>query len=287
MAKLKRKIKKYQRKLKKNKAVYFEIIIFLLILIIVFSLTIYSLNDVRYNVIFDSTGGTTITSKKIKSNNLVKEPLPPTREGYLFLGWYLNDELYDFNLKVTDDLKLEAKWELIEMGEIEVLELNVIDFKVGINKQLELPLTIIPTYIENEKIYWESSNPDIIEVDSKGVITTKKYGKATITASTSNGLVDQVNIIVSKNIIDVDSVNFVKNEITISVNDKIALEYMIEPVNSTNKNVVWESDNNEVIEIDNNGTMRAKNLGSAMVTVKTVDGEKKAICQVNVVDEDK
>ena len=36
------------------------------------------------------------------------------REGYKFLGWYLNDELFDFNTPVTEDITLVAKWEVIQ-----------------------------------------------------------------------------------------------------------------------------------------------------------------------------
>ena len=38
----------------------------------------------------------------------------PKKEKYKFLGWYLDDEIYDFSLPVDEDIKLVAKFEKIE-----------------------------------------------------------------------------------------------------------------------------------------------------------------------------
>ena len=38
------------------------------------------------------------------------EPDVPSREGYQFTGWYLDDTKYDFNAAVTGDMTLTAKW---------------------------------------------------------------------------------------------------------------------------------------------------------------------------------
>lgn len=35
----------------------------------------------------------------------------PSRDGYRFVGWYYNDEPFDFNTKVTSNITLVAKWE--------------------------------------------------------------------------------------------------------------------------------------------------------------------------------
>ena len=44
----------------------------------------------------------------------LNKPADPVREGYVFLGWYLNNELYDFDSPVFSDLDLEAKFEEIK-----------------------------------------------------------------------------------------------------------------------------------------------------------------------------
>lgn len=47
------------------------------------------------------------------ASNYATEPTAPTREGYTFKYWYLDDEStkYNFATPVTDDITLNAKWE--------------------------------------------------------------------------------------------------------------------------------------------------------------------------------
>ncbi len=63
-----------------------------------------------YEVFFDSAGGSMIEKQAITVNKTVAEPPKPVKEGYRFVGWYLNDELYDFSTPVTSNLCLVAKW---------------------------------------------------------------------------------------------------------------------------------------------------------------------------------
>ena len=64
----------------------------------------------RYEVKFDSDGGTKVASQTILENNTVKQPNAITKAGYVFEGWYLNDTKYNFNTKVTKNMTLVAKW---------------------------------------------------------------------------------------------------------------------------------------------------------------------------------
>ncbi len=65
----------------------------------------------RYTVSFDSAGGTEIESITVKENEKIQEPSNPTKEGYNFIEWQLNDEPFDFDTEITKDIVLEAKWE--------------------------------------------------------------------------------------------------------------------------------------------------------------------------------
>ena len=64
-----------------------------------------------YNVHFELNGGTGVTD--LKTNKIEKEPLP-ARDGYTFLGWYLEESFINkvtFPFEVTKDQTLYAKWE--------------------------------------------------------------------------------------------------------------------------------------------------------------------------------
>ncbi len=131
----------------------------------------------------------------------------PTREGWIFTGWYLNDialtdenghslqtikEVTSINLKEPNNIK--ASWYLVEV----VLEEDHITFTNDINGQIPLhasirlrknafdQATIEDTY-NSSTISWESSDESIATVSRDGIVTCKGYGFATIYAIADNG----------------------------------------------------------------------------------------------------
>lgn len=64
-----------------------------------------------FTVTFNSNGGSVVESQRVELGKMLIEPQIPTREGYRFAGWYLDDEPYDFNTPVTRDITLVALWE--------------------------------------------------------------------------------------------------------------------------------------------------------------------------------
>ena len=49
-------------------------------------------------------------SKTVDSDSTVEEPNIPQKQGYVFVAWYLDNEKFDFNTKITSDIVLSAKW---------------------------------------------------------------------------------------------------------------------------------------------------------------------------------
>ena len=97
------------------------IIIALVVLLIGGSIAIFAFKgDKTYTVTFDSNGGTKVEKQEIKENKKVEEPEDPTKEGYNFKGWFLDGKKYDFDKKVTKDIKLKAKWSKVTISEEEV-----------------------------------------------------------------------------------------------------------------------------------------------------------------------
>ena len=60
---------------------------------------------------FDSVGGSTISNHIIEKGTKVIKPENPTKEDYIFKGWYLNEVEFNFETSITNDIELKAKWE--------------------------------------------------------------------------------------------------------------------------------------------------------------------------------
>lgn len=83
------------------------------------TLTLTAQWDVNYYTVqFDPDGGnwdgsTASQVVEVTYGTIANvKPADPVKEGYIFLGWYQNDQLWNFNNdKVTEDITLTAKWE--------------------------------------------------------------------------------------------------------------------------------------------------------------------------------
>lgn len=64
----------------------------------------------KYTVSFDSNGGTSVSAQTVTEGNRASRPQDPTRNGYNFAGWTLNNNNYDFNSSIKSNITLVAKW---------------------------------------------------------------------------------------------------------------------------------------------------------------------------------
>ena len=77
-------------------------------------LLIVGISSGGYTVSFDARGGTDVPSQELEYGDLVSEPAPPSREGYVFAGWYVDEggaQRWDFSADtVSDHMTLYARW---------------------------------------------------------------------------------------------------------------------------------------------------------------------------------
>lgn len=71
-------------------------------------------NSVTYSTVnFDTNGADNLVAPILQINGKpMQKPREPKKEGYVFDGWYYNDELWDFSKPVTEDMTLKAKWKV-------------------------------------------------------------------------------------------------------------------------------------------------------------------------------
>ena len=63
-----------------------------------------------YTITFDTDGAGNIPSQTIKVGEKAKEPKAPTKRGFIFDGWYYNNNKFDFDAVVKRSMKLVAHW---------------------------------------------------------------------------------------------------------------------------------------------------------------------------------
>lgn len=84
-----------------------------IIAVIVIMIIYFAVNG-GFWVTFDSAGGSEVEAQKLRHGSFAAEPEAPMKPGYIFDGWYLeNNESADWNFsvdKVGGDLTLVARW---------------------------------------------------------------------------------------------------------------------------------------------------------------------------------
>ena len=134
----------------------------------------------------------------------------------------------------------------------------------------------------DEDFVYESSDSEVLKVDSDGRVTAIKSGEAKITIKSSvSGKTSEISFTVRQK---VESVEFSQEEYQFYVSNNVALSYRVNPSDAYNKAVVWNSSDESVVKVDENGMLTCLKAGKATITVTTVDGGHTATCVVTVID---
>jgi len=141
-----------------------------------------------------------------------------------------------------------------------------------------LTASVLPANATNKNILWSSSNTKIATVDSNGKVTAIAKGSATITAASSDGKKKAICKLTVT--VPVDSVIVLPTIVNLAVGKTNTLKVTVLPTTADNKNVTWASSNTNVATVDTKGKITAKAFGTSTITVTTVDGNKKASCNV-------
>ena len=76
------------------------------------------LRNPGFTITFNSCGGTDVSAVNQMYGELLNEPSPPTREGYIFSGWYTDSSCYELwdmnNDTIQSDMTLYAGWQKLQ-----------------------------------------------------------------------------------------------------------------------------------------------------------------------------
>lgn len=143
---------------------------------------------------------------------------------------------------------------------------------------LTLKAEITPEDVTNKNIIWTSSDESVATVVD-GVVTAKGRGTAKITAKTQDtGLEAACEVTVIKH---VSSVTLPVSSATVYAGKTLTLTATVLPEDAENKKLIWKSSDEKVATVKD-GKVTALRSGSAVITVKSEDGNNFAFCIVRV-----
>ena len=193
-----------------------------------------------------------------------------------------NGELWDRVILENGIVGYAFQSYLKELPAVQISQINLSLDKNTINKNetAKLKIEILPEEAKDQKITFSSSNPNIISVDQSGNIFGISSGQATITATAENGVKGTITLNVYSK---VEEIKLDIENLTLQEGENYNLKATIYPEDATNKNITFNSENNDIATVDQSGKITAIKEGTTRITVTSQDSQNTRDNQSNPV----
>ena len=191
------------------------------------------------------------------------------------------------------DIALDVYIPPIPVAEVTLSESNL-NFLVSDTTGKPLTATVLPANAANKNVTWSVEPADVVSLSATtgASITVTRVGvtdaTAVITGTTEDGAKTAVcNVSVSASAVAVTGVSLDKSVIPLALGGtSSSLTATVEPSNATNNAVTWSAEPAGVVLLSatTGGTIFVIPVGegTAVITVKTTDGDKTATCSATV-----
>jgi len=145
----------------------------------------------------------------------------------------------------------------------------------------KLIATVFPSNATNTAVTWSSSNTGVATVDASGFVTAIAPGTANVTATMVDGAFTSTSLITVANV-PCSGVSLSPTTISFAKGATTQLTATISPSNASNKNVSYSTSNTAIATVNATGLVTCINVGTATITVTTVDGSFTASSVITV-----
>lgn len=147
----------------------------------------------------------------------------------------------------------------------------------------QLTVEVTPSYADNKRVTWQSSDEKVATVDENGKVTAVGNGTATITATSVSGSYTATVSVTVKIPVEIQKLTIEAEKETLTkIGESTELKVKIEPENADLQKLIWKSHNEKVAITDENGKVTAVGNGTAEITVTTKDGKITASIMITV-----
>lgn len=148
---------------------------------------------------------------------------------------------------------------------------------IGVGGTVSRSAYVTPTNATYPTISWTSGDVSVATV-SGGVVTGRGGGTTNITA-TADGVSSSFKVTVKSS---VTGVSLDRSSMSLVKGSTQTLTATVSPADASNKSVTWTSSYPAIASVDDKGKVTALYPGRTVITATTVEGEKKAVCEVTV-----
>ncbi|MCQ2259209.1 MAG: Ig-like domain-containing protein, partial [Bacteroidaceae bacterium] len=165
---------------------------------------------------------------------------------------------------------------------VTAIKLSSTSVNLNTGQTHQLTATVTPANAKVPTLKWTSSSTGVATVDQTGLVTAKKGGKATITATSTDGT--GVKATCTFNITQlVTSVTLPYTTLNIGKGSTFTLDATVSPTTANNDSLAWTSSSAANVMYLNKNKFYAMAAGTSTITAAATDGSgKKATCKVTV-----
>lgn len=174
----------------------------------------------------------------------------------------------DTRIWVETDNELDDSIDIDVLTPPKKITLSKAEATLAVGDTLTLKKKLTPNDAETG-FTWSSSNPSIVTVSKKGVVTALEPGTATITVETDNGKSASATITVKP---APTKVKLNKTKATLGVKEKLALKATLSP-SKAYTTLTWKSSDKAIAAVSKQGVVTPKRQGTAVITVTTANGK--------------
>lgn len=243
----------------------------------------------------DETGNSQTASVPLKSDTISHSFDHLTDGKYTVTASYLPEVIIDGNTYTDVNYNavnnIEEEFDVIN-NFIPVTDVTLLATELQLHElhsDITLPFTITPDDASTQDVTWESSDPNVVSIDSKtGKLRFNQGGQAIITIRTKDGNFSQSCqiTVVSKDeqLIPVEAISLNETTLTLDLNSTNEYELVptITPLTASSKDVIWRSLDDSIAHVTDAGVVIAKGTGRTKVVAITKDGAKMATCDIQV-----
>ena len=212
-----------------------------------------------------------------KYNSIMEFPVEPSKEGYVFKGWYAttekDGEAYEYEFvgydMIQEDITVKAVW-IEESAVIPVKEIGFAreEYYMTVYDTLFLQYCILPFEADSRELTWQSSDENIAFVSDGLVMAQSEKGDAIITVTAANGVSAScmIHVVDYKDYVSLRDIYFDSSEISVKVGEYVKLPIIYEPNNAIiYGEIMLASSDETVLEVNKCGYICGVQTGTSIV----------------------